>query len=309
VKRVLLLSGGAFKGALQVPVIEKLGVDYDEIRGTSVGAINGVMAASGRLAELRAIWESVDGTDRFLEPTPFAKWGFWNLEPLRDLMGSHQIKASNLHTRFGVGIVLPDRDEHVVPAWTSLGPEGHEIGLQDGVLASAAIAGLFAGVDVDWGGRRVLAADGGHEHVLPPAPDGATHVDAVFCYPVEPGILTRRPKQVDGRIERFVWAVDKALHVPTRGDFETLKALALSGVRVRVFAPREDPGGMLDAKAETIKRRLDIGARMAEAPIWSCCGHRLRTIPPGRVLVCSRPAGHDGHHAGDKFEWVTPRGD
>jgi predicted Na+-dependent transporter len=54
----------------------------------------------------------------------------------------------------------------------------------------------------------------------------------------------------------------------------------------------------------------------ATVVMWALVGYMIGRdlassdkTPPGRVLVCSRPAGHDGHHAGDKFEWVTPRGD
>lgn len=281
-RRVLLLSGGAFKGAVQLAPIRRLLDEYgglpDEIRGTSVGSINGVMAAQDRLDELTAIWDALDdphalnGVKGFLKATPLDKDGFWSLDPMEDMLTEKGVIPSRLKTVFGCGIWLPETDAHTVLTWDATGPLRHGVPLRKGVKASAAIAGLFAGVPLEWKGKQFIAADGGHEHVLPPAPawvQPGDCVDAVFCHPVEPGIITHPRKEVDGRIERLILAADKGTHAASRGDFETLKALAKSGVKIRVYAPREDPGGMLDASKETIAFRKKLGERMAAAPIWS----------------------------------------
>jgi predicted acylesterase/phospholipase RssA len=280
---VLLLSGGAFKGAVQIAsiraLLNEMGRLPDEIRGTSVGAVNGVMVAQNRIDELVEIWTALDdpnpinGVRGFLRATPLAKDGFWSLDPLREQLVEREVKTQKLRTRFGAGIWLPESDLHVVPTWTSQGPDNHRVELEDGVLASAAICGMFAGIPVTWNAARSIAGDGGHEHVCPPVPSWVKpgdRVDAIFCHPLEPGVIMHTAKQVDGRIERLLLAADKGTHAPARGDFETLKALAASGVDVRVRAPRQDPGPMLDASRATIARRLHvIGEEMAREPIWT----------------------------------------
>lgn len=290
-RRTLLLSGGAFKGAVQLATIRMLREERgmpDEVRGTSVGAVNGSMAASDRLDELDAIWDSLDdphpldGVRGFLRATPLGRGGFWSLDPLGKVLDERGVGHAGLRCPFGVGVWMPDLDQHAVIRWTSAGPDGHRVPLRDGVMASAAIAGLFEGVRIDWEGRSVLAADGGHEHVLPPPPDdlrAGDEVDAVFCHPVEPGILRHAADEVDGRIERLLLAADKGTHAPSIGDFLVLQGLARLGVVVRVYAPRESPGAMLDASRATVAHRRDIGRRMAETPIWTSWGGAARRTP------------------------------
>jgi hypothetical protein len=288
---VLLLSGGSVKGAVQVRSIERIlalirertGDIYalpDAIVGTSVGASNGAVVALGLVDELDPLWRKMDdanpwdGIKGVVHATPFAKGGFWTLNHPNALTGQMQhfgLSPFKLRTRFGCGIWLPERDEHVVPEWDHTGPLGHRISVNDGIVASSAMMGLFDGVTLLWDGEESVAADGGHEHVLPPVPSWVQpgdYVYAVFCYPVEPGIIRRPVEKTDGRIERFLIAADKGMHAASRGDFEALKLYAKAGVHVWVTAPREDPGGMLDASHLTIVHRLDvIGHRMAEHPI------------------------------------------
>lgn len=278
----LQLSGGGWKGALQLPVIDHLlslmGRLPDQVRGTSVGSINGVMVASQRVGELREIWNDIDddsivnGIKDFIRPTPLGKGGFFDFDPLRKQMSDRDIRIEGLKTRFGCGIWLPESNSHIVPTWTAKGPDGHGISLADGIVSSSAVCGIFEGAEILWKGGRFVGADGGHEHVCPPAPPGVVEgdiVDAIFCYPIESGIMTRSPKQVDGRIERLLWAADKAQHAPTRGDFATLQMMARIGIKVRVWAPREGTGGMLDASKQDIQRRFEIGERMRKSgPVW-----------------------------------------
>ena len=54
-KRVLIMSGGGSKGAFQAGVIEQLNRedwDPDAVAGISVGALNGVMVATGQSDKL-----------------------------------------------------------------------------------------------------------------------------------------------------------------------------------------------------------------------------------------------------------------
>lgn len=61
-KRVLIMSGGGAKGAFQAGVIEQLnkkGWEPDAVAGISVGALNGVMVATGQSKKLVKIWQDL----------------------------------------------------------------------------------------------------------------------------------------------------------------------------------------------------------------------------------------------------------
>ena len=61
-KRVLIMSGGGSKGAFQAGVIEQLrknGWEPDAVAGISVGALNGVMVATGKSNELVPVWSAL----------------------------------------------------------------------------------------------------------------------------------------------------------------------------------------------------------------------------------------------------------
>ena len=88
-ERALLLSGGAFRGAVQIPIIEKLfeQYQYDAIYGVSVGSLNGSMLAQYDLYELRKIWDNVNGIKDFLKLQwywPFN--GLYSMKPLRKII-------------------------------------------------------------------------------------------------------------------------------------------------------------------------------------------------------------------------------
>lgn len=61
--RAITLSGGGSRGAYQVGVwqaLRELGIDFDIVTGTSVGAINGAMMVQGAYEETRGLWEKLD---------------------------------------------------------------------------------------------------------------------------------------------------------------------------------------------------------------------------------------------------------
>lgn len=61
-KRVLILSGGGSKEAFQAGVIDNLIKDGwmpDAVAGISVGALNGLMVATGQADKLVPIWEDL----------------------------------------------------------------------------------------------------------------------------------------------------------------------------------------------------------------------------------------------------------
>lgn len=297
---IILHSGGSVKGAVPVrsllrvlAMIRKLKEDPvalpDSLIGTSVGASNLALVAMDMEDELIPTWRAIDdpnpwnGIRGVAHPTPLGNdgGGFFTLDHPKGLAGQMErfgTSCSKLRTRFGVGIYLPERDLHIVPEWDHRGPlGGHTIDLRKGILASSAIMPVFAGVEIQWEGESHNAADGGHEHIKPPVPawvEAGDFVWDLYCYPVEPGIIRRSSKKTDGRFERALLATDKATHAPIIGDFKATRLLEDHGVHVACFAPRKDPGGMLDASGATILWRLDdLGKDTADHPVFVSSGH------------------------------------
>ena len=62
-KTAIVLSGGGGKGAYQIGVwkaLRKLGINYDIVTGTSVGALNGVLMVQQDYHEALALWSNID---------------------------------------------------------------------------------------------------------------------------------------------------------------------------------------------------------------------------------------------------------
>lgn len=62
-RRALVLGGGGARGAYQIGVwqaLTELGVAYDLITGTSVGALNGALIAQGQLETARKMWHNIE---------------------------------------------------------------------------------------------------------------------------------------------------------------------------------------------------------------------------------------------------------
>ncbi len=71
-KRALVLPGGGGRGAYQVGVakaLAELGIEFDMILGTSIGALNAAFLVQGDLERLENIWCSIRMTDIFRLPS------------------------------------------------------------------------------------------------------------------------------------------------------------------------------------------------------------------------------------------------
>ncbi len=71
-KRALVLPGGGGRGAYQVGVAKaflEVGIHFDMIFGTSIGAINGVMMAQGSIERLEECWCNLRPWDVFKLPS------------------------------------------------------------------------------------------------------------------------------------------------------------------------------------------------------------------------------------------------
>lgn len=68
----IAFEGGGAKGAYHIGVmsaIKELGIKYDAIVGTSIGAINGAICTQGDLAKAIEFWQNITGEDIFLPQT------------------------------------------------------------------------------------------------------------------------------------------------------------------------------------------------------------------------------------------------
>ncbi|HEY9793691.1 MAG TPA: patatin-like phospholipase family protein [Candidatus Obscuribacterales bacterium] len=71
-KRALVLPGGGGRGAYQVGVakaFKEVGIHFDMIFGTSIGALNGTMIAQGSIDRLEELWSNLRPWDIFKVPS------------------------------------------------------------------------------------------------------------------------------------------------------------------------------------------------------------------------------------------------
>lgn len=280
-RRALLHSGGNARGALAIPVLEHLaetvGVDaYDAFAGVSVGAINVPEFASGNIANLRTIYEEVDGIGwylRMLWPWQWMRHGIYSL----DRLGGH---IDRLGARFDdlpdapVYAGVYDYQDDVYRSINAHTLDPRE--WQAARLASAAIPVVMAGVDVHVEpGTTHRCYDGGMRMVIPDLPGWETYdeIDVILCSPIDRQDPVPRDK-VDTIWETIGRSVDVWIDGVVQRDLERLQRWAAAGVRINLYAPRE-AGGSFDASPETIRMRFDEGAWMAEHPV-SFGGHAVR---------------------------------
>jgi len=275
VRRVLVASGGAFKGAYQVPILKALWErgNYDAVLGTSIGAINLCMVAQDKIDVLEKVWGSIDtkdpwfGVPGFLKPLWFnavLPWGkrpegLFSIEPLRDMLRKH-LDPMQLRCAYGCGVTRRDCGEHI----TLIHGEENTHTLQDHILASSAMCGIMEPI---WHDGEALV-DGGHRHVVPTIPKAwlrhVKEVDVIFCQVLGHDAL---PDPSGNAVSNLLWSLDCALHNTALEDLEDLRDLARTGVAVRVWSPKESLGGMLDADADTIRRRMRQGEEDLAHPV------------------------------------------
>jgi predicted acylesterase/phospholipase RssA len=270
--RVLCLAGGGLRAAFQVPIIERLlaEAEYGLILGISAGAVNGVLAAQGDVALMRRGWESV-GAHRpvlgvpgafSLSPRPWRS--LYTLFPLRRRLAA-AVSLDRLRVPFGCGVVVRQTHEYRMLMSTEMSDDAQ---LHGGILGSCAIAGLVPPVTLHDQSGAWLLSDGGHRHNLPTVAaahaDRVTHIDAVFSSP-----LHHHPLPVHRDLAHSIaWTFEIELEVARQRDFEYLQAIReAGGATVRVFAPPEPTGGVLDGRPATMRARFEQGAIARDNPL------------------------------------------
>jgi len=262
--RVLCLQGGGMRGALQVECAIRLVSQrpYDLILGTSVGALNGAMLAGKAYTALRRLWlgihdpAPVDGIKGLMRFAGFLNGAsYYTLAPVQDLLDRHV--RQDAPVALGVGVVDLRRDTHHT---LYARDAGSDAAWRAQVRASASVP--FVHDCPSWGGTTW--GDGGLKHSFPPPPAGATEVDVVLCHPRAPA--PRPARAIDHTWERAGVLVDALTSTAQAADIERLRGIRAMGVAVRVFAPREEMGGFLDAHRDTIRALLEESRAMLAHP-------------------------------------------
>lgn len=208
-KRALVLAGGGSRGAYQIGVwkaLRQLGIDFQLVTGSSVGALNGALMVQGSFEEALALWENISSSDVMsdvlTEPlpnnSPATVWGTFirdvleqggcDIAPLEALMrrslDEERFRASPID--FGLVTVeyplmkpLELRKSQIPPGQVC-----------DYLLASSACFPAFKMKEID----GVKYVDGGYHDNMPmnlALSMGATELIAVDLQSVG---LIRRPK-------------------------------------------------------------------------------------------------------------------
>ena len=270
---VLLLSGGGWKGAFQLDIIKYLMNEYyfDLILGTSVGAINGIMAAQDKLDVLEQYWAllndrfSLNGVNGFLKPAAWKCKGLYSLDPLMQFI-KKEVSLTKLKTDFGCGITLRETKKYINQTYMPSISNTQDHHLHAAIHASSAIAGLMEPAKIFHNGKQYTGSDGGHMHACPiPFGFKPKRIIAVVNYPLEP--QPQETSEIDYLLDSFLWAFDMQMQIAHKHDLLTLEEFKEAGSEVIIYAPEKDLGGTLDAKKETLLYRREEGRKALARPV------------------------------------------
>ncbi len=178
-KRVLVLSGGAFYGAFELGVIlyltKEVGMEFDIVCGTSVGALNAAMIVRGNITEFEDIWRSLDSREDIFSPgileNVLTKGGLYGIEPLAELIDKHldveRLRKSDMQLL--VGVVCLETGEFMLI-------DQNNPYIKSFILASASVPGMTPAIKID--GKHYV--DGGLRYVMPVRPIMNLDVDEII---------------------------------------------------------------------------------------------------------------------------------
>jgi hypothetical protein len=118
----------------------------------------------------------------------------------------------------------------------------------------------------DHSGPSILY-DGGHRHCIPPIPptheEHVTHIDAVLCAPLGREQTSHR----HGLAHSVAWAFESAAELSKRLDLDYLHTLSKEDVAVRIYAPTQGLGGLLDGHRQHLRDRMELGRAALKNPL------------------------------------------
>jgi len=265
--RALILSGGAFRGAIQVPVIEYLKErhEYDEVYGVSVGSINGAMFAQDQLVELRELWDSVDGVNGFLSHNwywPFNGW--YSMKPLRKKLEKYT-DLELMKVPFYAGIVSFTDGEY-----RNLSTENMKKNkeLWDAIQASSCMAGIMIPEYLEIDGKEHLGVDGGFRSIIPTMKDkGFDYIDVVTCTPLDRMLMKEgfKKNKIFNLFKYFRRSIE--IFEDEIFDKDIMEISNFKNTEIRVFSPSRYPGDSLAAKREDIEFRYELGKEAIKNPL------------------------------------------
>lgn len=264
-RRVLILSGGAFRGAVQLPVIQYLieHHHYDMIFGTSVGSINGVLTAQDDFELLKSIWDNIHRKNQILK----SRWywpfnGLYSLKPMRTLL-EENVRLNKIRVPFAAGVVSFTSGEYY-----NLRTEDmkEDIELWDAVQASSCMAGIMVPEYIQIDGEKHLGVDGGFRNIFP-VPDEVNEFcfDVVSCTPID-RMAMKESKDSRWILNLLIKAIEVFEDEIFDKDLEELKRKSRKG-NITVYAPLKYPGSSLDASQEVIRYRYKLGREALKNPV------------------------------------------
>jgi predicted acylesterase/phospholipase RssA len=289
----LVLSGGAFRGAVQYWVIAHLLklFRYKAIYGVSVGSINGAMAAMDKMTLLLDFWNSIDGKSGYLafrwlywlgKPTGMV-WllkklgvrvvaGIYSMAPLKKKLEQYVV-IDEFETPFVAGVVDGNTGIYYNMDTRNLRLNRNIV---SSILASACMVPYMEPPLLDIEGHKGLEVgfDGGFRNIFPIPIDevlwlrkqGARVIlHAIGCTPLKR--LDRIPtgEVISNEIKmglRGIEIMEAEIY-----DTDILKMRELVGPEgeVHLWLPSYNTGESFDASKETIQKRLAEGQAMVKA--------------------------------------------
>jgi NTE family protein len=278
----LALSGGGANGAYEVGAIQhlaSLGIRYDAICGTSVGALNGAFLAqfpddAFGAVSLQAFWHSLKGNQSIYRKWPLwpiSVWGHqsvYDTAPLKRLVEALDLKAVKASGK-KLRVVAVAWGAGESKSWTERDDD-----LRLGVLASSSFPIMFPPVVA----RDVAWTDGGLRQITPLREAvrlGADTVDVIVCSPRGVGVVLGRRISILTQLSRLLEILLDEIQendlVLTR-QVNTLAGAGLAAgkrqVKVNVLRPSVRLGDSLDFDPVKTRRLIAMG-RADARKVWA----------------------------------------
>jgi len=192
----LALSGGAALGAYQAGAVRafyEAGLNVRVVAGSSVGALNGYLAATGEIDAMVSFWQNLD-QKKLITMDSFTKLFFTPMPSIltdriqRDLV-EKQVRAAQLKAS-GRDFICTAISLNTGKLHYFAGNEAHsDADLQRMILASAAVPGVFPPVEIG----NELFMDGGLVRNTPIEALETRKLDTVIGISMEPESYTSEP--------------------------------------------------------------------------------------------------------------------
>lgn len=293
-KYFLVLSGGAFRGAVQFWVISHLMAahHFEHISGVSVGSINGACAAMHKLHELFDFWNDIENKGGYLRTRWLYLIGFftgivkllnmlgagilpgvYSMKPLKNKL-KEQIELEKIHIPFSCGMVTAEGGDQLYFQVNHQDMRSNEDAVQ-AILASSCMVPFMKPelYDIPMTGRGPeIAIDGGYWNIIPiPWAQIAEQrksgskviIQAIGCTPLSRVPDTSQRKLL-GMIPMTIRAIQLMEAAIYDGDILQLQLAAGEDGEVHLWVPSMDTGESFDASKDTIQGRLAESKRMVQ---------------------------------------------